>query len=204
MIKKILYLIEQSGVLMNLNRSHKKFLGTTFDTVASHSHHTAIIAYALVRMENLSHEEALKAVAMAVFHDVSEARIGDLDFIAKHYAEVDVSKANNEQFFDLPFADDLKNLVLEYEDRQTLIAKCTKDADSLDQLYQEWILMWQGNKMAEKWFMSDFNDRVPGLKTESAKKIANEMKGADPQDWWWSQFMENDTAKDMEKLIGKK
>lgn len=40
-MNKILFLIQQAGTLMTMPRSHVKQLGTTFDTVASHSHHVS-------------------------------------------------------------------------------------------------------------------------------------------------------------------
>lgn len=189
---------------MLMPRSHKKNLGTTFDTVASHSHHVSVIAYCIARMENLTHAQALQSMAMAVFHDLAEARTGDFDFVAKHYGETDEERAVGDQFDGFEFGDDLKNLLKEYENRETLEAKCAKDADSLEQLYQEWVLMWQGNKLAEKWFNGDFKDRVPGLKTNSAKALANQMKESNPIEWWWSQFVKDDRAIDLEKLLGKK
>jgi len=204
MIKKVLYLIQQAGVLMLMPRSHNKQLGTTFDTVASHSHHVAVIAYCIARMEGLSHEKAMKSLTMATFHDLAEARTGDLDFVAKHYGSIDEEKAVRDQFDGFKFGKDLKKLIEEYEERTSLESKCAKDADSLEQLYQEWVLMWQGNKLAQKWFESDFKDRVPDLRTESAKKIAHEMKGSNPQEWWWSQFVKEDMAIDKEKLLGKR
>lgn len=204
MNKKILFLIEQAGTLMHFPRSHQKHLGNTFDTVASHSHHVSIIAYCIARMEKLSHKEAMKSLAMATFHDLPEARTGDQDFVAKHYGEPDEGKAISDQFCNLPFTDDLMNLIKEYEDRDTLVAKCAKDADSLEQMYQEWFLMWQGNQMAKTWFESDFKDRVPSFRTESAKILANQMKDSNPQEWWWSEFTENGSAKDLAKLVGKK
>lgn len=204
MIKKILYLIQQSGVLMMMPRSHNKQLGTTFDTVASHSHPVSIIAYCLARMEGLSNESALKSLAMATFHDLPEARTGDMDFVAKHYTSVDEERAIVDQFSGFEFGEDLKKLIEEYEIRTSLEAKCAKDADSLEQLYQEWVLMWQGNKIAQKWYESDYKDRVPGLRTESAKKLAYEMKESNPQEWWWSQFVKDDMARDKEKLLGKR
>jgi len=146
----------------------------------------------------------MKTVTMAVFHDLAEARTGDLDFVAKHYDTSDEEKALEDSFSGIDFGKDLINLMKEYEDRETLEAKCAKDADSLEQIHQEWVLMWQGNKMAQKWFESDFKDRVPGLKTESAKKLAYAMKESNPQEWWWSQFVKDDMAIDREKLLGKK
>ncbi len=204
MDEKIFYLIQQAGSLMNMPRSHTKHLGTTFDTVASHSFHVAVIAYCLARMEDLTNEQAMKSSLMGLFHDLAEARTGDLDFVAKHYTTADEEKAVNDQFAIKGFGKDLSKLIEEYEERATLESKCAKDADSLEQLYQEWVLSWQGNKLANKWFESDFKDRVPGLRTESAKEIAHKMKDSNPQEWWWSQFVKDDMAIDREKLLGKK
>ena len=189
---------------MLMPRAHVKNLGTTFDTVASHSFHTAVIAYCLARMENLSHQVSMKACVMALFHDLAEARTGDIDFVGKHYTQADEEKAVKDQFAISSFGQDLSDLMSEFEERESLEAKCAKDADSLEQLYQEWVLMWQGNKLAQKWYESDYKDRVPGLRTESAKELANKMKDGNPQDWWWSQFVKDDMAIDREKLLGKK
>lgn len=203
MKKKVLYLIQQAGALMLMPRAHIRHLGNSFDNVASHSHQTSVIAYCLARMEDLSHDDALKCVGMAVFHDLVEARTSDIDFIAKHYASVDEEKAIKDQFSGIGFGKDLAAMLKEYEKKESLVAKCARDADSLTQIYTEWALMWQGNKLAEKWFDSDFNDRVPGLMTKSAQKLAYLMKESNPQEWWWSQFMKDDAAIDNEKLLGK-
>ncbi len=188
---------------MQMPRSHTRHLGNTYDTVASHSYHVAVIAYCLARMEGLSNEKAMKAATIGLFHDLAEARTGDLDFVAKHYTKADEEKAVEDQFDGIEFGQDLIVLMDEFEEKVSLEAKCAKDADSLEQLYQEWVLSWQGNKLAQKWFESDFKDRVPGLRTESAKKLAHAFKESNPQDWWWSQFVKDDMAIDREKLLGK-
>lgn len=195
------YIVE-IGMLMQMPRSHKKYLGNTFDTVSSHSHHTAVISYCLARMEDLSHQEGLKAMAMGVLHDNPEARTGDLDFVAKHYASTDEEKALEHQLRKLPFAKDLKEIFKEYEERETLTSKCAKDADVLQQMYQEWVLAYTGNKMAEKWFLGDFKTRVPSLRTKSAKKLAIIMKNSHPHQWWYEELVETNLNKDF--LNGKK
>ncbi len=63
---KILHLIQQAGCLMLMPRAHVKNLGTTFDTVAC---------------------------VMALFHDLAEARTGDIDFVGKHYTKAEEEKA---------------------------------------------------------------------------------------------------------------
>lgn len=203
--KRILFLIQQAGSLLQTPRSHLRSLGNTYDTVASHSYHTSVIAYCVARMEGLSHNEALRSLAMATFHDLAEARTGDLDFISKNYNKDDEDKAIKDQFSNIAFGSDLEKLLKEYRDRKTLVSRCAKDADSLAQIYHEWTLTWRGNKLAKQWFEGDFVERVPGMYTESAKKLAYSMKDSNPNEWWWDEFVTNDgKAKKIEHLLGKK
>ena len=134
--KRILSFIAETGMLMQMPRSHKQHLGNAFDTVASHSHHTSIISYCLARMEGLPHEEGIHTMAMSILHDLPETRTGDLNYVEKHYATVDEKKAIDDQLHGLPFKNDLVNLFQEYNNRITLASKCAKDADIINQLYQ--------------------------------------------------------------------
>ncbi|OHA61922.1 MAG: hypothetical protein A2117_01050 [Candidatus Wildermuthbacteria bacterium GWA2_46_15] len=204
MNKKILFLIQQAGLLLQMPRSHVRNLGTAFDTVASHSHHASIIAYCLARMEKLNHEEAMKALSMAAFHDLAEGRTGDLDFVSKNYTKDDEEQAIKDQFKNIDFGADLEKLLKEYNERKTLISKCAKDADSLAQMYHEWVLTWRGNKLAQQWFEGDFIARVPYFDTKSAKKLAFAMKDSNPNEWWWDEFVAKDgEAKTKKHLLGK-
>ena len=60
--KKVLFLIEQAGTLLQMPRSHVRTLGNAFDTIASHNYHVSMIAYCLARMEGLSNEDGMKAL----------------------------------------------------------------------------------------------------------------------------------------------
>lgn len=203
MNQRILFLIQQAGMLMEMPRTHVRNLGNNaFDTIASHSFHVSLIAYCIARMEKLSHEEALRAMSMGLFHDLAEARTGDTDFVGKNYTTIDEHKAVQDQFADIEFGDDLLKTINEYEDRTTLTAKCAKDADSLAQMYVEWVLAWHGNKLADKWFEGDFIHRVPHMRTDSAKKLALSMKDSNPQAWWWTEFVEKNL--NLEHLNSKK
>jgi hypothetical protein len=64
--------------------------------------------------------------------------------------------------------------------------------------------MWRGNKLAERWFESDYVNRVPYLRTESAKKLANDMKDSNPHEWWWSEFVDGEKGVNYTHLNGKK
>lgn len=189
--KKIMYLIQQAGTLMLMQRNHVRNLGnSTFDTIASHSFHTAIIAYCIARMEGLSHAEGMRGLSIGLLHDLAEARTGDNDFVSKNYTTTDEARAVEDQFSGFDFADDLKKEIEEYEKRESRLSKCVKDADCLAQMYMEWSLSWQGNKLAEKWFKGDMVHRVPSLHTQSAKKLVEMIKDSDPQEWWWNQFVD--------------
>jgi len=200
--KKILHLIQQAGTLMLMNRNHIRNLGNiTFDTIASHSFHVAVIAYCITRMEGFSHQDGTRALAVGLIHDLAEARTGDNDFISKNYTTMDEKQATIDQFSGIGFAKDLMNELDEYEERKTKLSKCIKDADHVAQMYMEWTLAWQGNKLAEKWFKGDMIHRVPSLKTESAKKIVRMIKSTDPQDWWWDELV-NKQGPNLKNLNG--
>lgn len=202
--RNLLYFIEQAGMLLQMHRSHKRSLYTSFDTIASHSFLVCVLAYAIARHEGHSKEEAEKAVSMALFHDFEEARTGDLDFISKNYTKSDDSKAVRDQFARLEFGQELVVLAKEYSQKDTAISKCVRDADSLAQMYQEWVLAWQGNKLAEMWFKGDFVERVPYMFTETAKMLAQAMKKSNPNEWWWTEFVKKSgKVKTKEHLLGK-
>lgn len=203
MSKRVLYLIQQASMLMEMPRTHVRNLGNnTPDTIASHCYQVSIIAYCLARMEGLSHESGLKAMSMGTLHDLAEARTGDADFVAKNYVTIDEERALQDQFAGLPFGEDLLKLLHEYEERESMEAKCAKDADIIAQMYIEWVLTWRGNKLAERWFEGDFIHRVPFLRTESAKEMALEMKDSHPHEWWWAEFV--DKGVNREHLNSKK
>jgi len=200
--KKALFLIQQASTLMLMQRQHIRNLGNiSFDTIASHSFHVGIIAYCISRMEGLSHEEGMRAMSVGLIHDLAEARTGDNDFVSKNYTTMDEEQAIIDQFAGLDFGQDLRNELAEYEERKTKLSHCIKDADALAQIFMEWTLAWQGNKLAEKWFKGDQVHRVPYFRTKAAKEMIKLMKNSDPQEWWWNQFVKKD-GPDLKHLNG--
>lgn len=186
-----LYLIQQAGQLMLMPRAHKRNLGTSYDTIASHTFHVSFIALVLAKMEWLSDADAYKASTMALLHDLAEARTGDHDFIAKNYNKCDEMKAIDDQFKDLGFANPFHDLLDEYEERSSVIARIVKDADNLAQFFHERVLMLQGNKLAEQRYTIDKTKRGVSLFTQSAKIIADKMDDSNPNERWRTEFVEN-------------
>lgn len=191
MSQKELFFIQQAGSLLQMPRAHTRTLGTTFDTIASHSFHVATIAYVISKMEGLTDQEAQKACTIAVFHDVAEARTGDHDFIAKKYNECDEERATKDQCKHVVGWDGLLECLEEYEQRKSKIAQCVKDADHLAQMYHERVLMWQWNKLAQQRREDGMEKRVPYFFTESAKSIIEAMKQSNPNERRRDEFVAN-------------
>ena len=82
-------------------RTGFQFLGSGAESVAEHSFRTAIIGYTLARMDE--NVDTGKVVQMCLFHDVPEARIGDLNYVNKKYVKADEEKAVDDLARTLPF-----------------------------------------------------------------------------------------------------
>ena len=73
-----------------------------------------------------------KVVMMCLFHDIAEARSLDHNYTAQAYVQIDEEKILHDQTVDLPGGDMLKNLVHEYEKRESRESQLAKDADYLE------------------------------------------------------------------------
>jgi putative hydrolase of HD superfamily len=188
-LNQITDFLYEVGMLQHTPRSGFQFLGSGSQTVAEHLHRTAAIAYVLALLSNV--ENPHKVVTMAIFHDMSESRISDLNYVHQKYTTRLEEKAHTDQANSLPneIGNNIKKLIDEYEERQTIESKLVKDADNL-----EWILSLKeqmdiGNERAKEWLPS----AVARLKTESTKELAEvilEVRSdrwwfGDPSDGWW-------------------
>lgn len=163
------------GTLRNMRRMQSQVLPQATDTIASHSFETAMIGMILAKMENADENKVIK---MCLFHDIAEARIGDANFIHKQYVEAEEEKALTDQVSQTPIADDILEIIKEYEARESLEAKVAKDADLLDQiLVQSATITSEEDK--KLWNEHSAQD----LQTESAKALAKTISESNPLSW---------------------
>ena len=157
------------------------------DNIASHSFRVALIGYFLA--VNLGADSS-KVVKMCLIHDLEEARTGDQNWLHKKYIKSFEDEVRKEQLFGLEKTEDLKELSHEYDERKTLEAQITKDADFLDQLFLLREYEWQGNKEAGLWLKSEKTEsqQEKRMFTDLAKEIAKELKNQDPSSWWQSSW----------------
>lgn len=151
------------------------------ESVAEHSFRTGIIAYVLAVMEGANPD---RAAALALFHDMTETRIGDIASTGRAHVRIaspqDVTKA---QLADLPsqVADPIADLVAEFDAKETVEARCAKDADKIECLLQAKEYKAQGYTLVDPWA----DTMVGAVRTESGKKLAQAAIKSPVESWWW-------------------
>ena len=106
------------------------------ESIAEHSFRTAIIGYLLAVMEGA---DPAKTAALCLFHDTQETRIGDVPSVGKAYVVTAPNPevtADQVAGFPAEAGQAVRELVEEYEARQSLEARLAKDADKLECLIQ--------------------------------------------------------------------
>ena len=177
-LKGVANFLFEVGILSKTPRSGLFFLGTGEQSVAEHTLRVVFIAYSLAKLAKV---DISKTIQMALFHDISEARMSDLNYIHQKYVERKESKAVDDLIQTLPFGEDVFNTIQSYEKRDTKEAVLVKDADNL-----EWILTLKeqvdiGNERAIDWIERS----IQRLKTEEAKKLAKEIMKTESTEWWF-------------------
>lgn len=173
------------GILSKTPRSGFFFLGSGDQTVAEHINRATYIGYCLAQLAG--NVDVGKVVQMCLFHDISESRISDLNYMHQKYTKRLEKKAVKDLVESLNFGKNLKKLINEYEKRESKEAKLTKDADNLELLLSLKEQKDTGNKRAETWIPS----LLKRLKTNEAKKLAKAIIKTDSDRWWFSNKQDN-------------
>jgi len=174
--EKITNFLFEIATLRRLTRSHRQMIETVSDNISDHSFRVAVIGMILAKMEEVDESKVLK---MCLFHDISEARTGDANWINQQYVESHEEKARKEQMKDLPIEGEALGLMKEYEERKTREAILAKDADLLDQMILQQEYFYRDKENGQRW-----QDYTQGqLKTEAAKKIASKIRESNPFEW---------------------
>lgn len=169
----------EAGMLAKTPRSGFSFLGSGKQSVAEHLNRTAYIGYALAQIAG--DVDVGKVVAICMFHDFTEARISDLNYVHQKYNERHEHKALYDLIKNLPFGDKIAALMREYEARESREALLAKDADNLEFILSLKEQKDVGNIRAENWIPP----AVKRLKTPEAKQLAEAIIATDSDHWWF-------------------
>lgn len=173
--------LHEAGHLKNTPRAGWMLAGIRSpESVAEHSFRVGVLAYVVATMEGA---DANKAAAIALFHDVPEARTTDLHSVAKPWIDVTPDpRVVEEQTAHLPaeLGAPIRALIAEFAAKETPEARCAKDADKLECLLQAKEYLAAGNPQVQPWIDSMLN----AVQTESGKRLA-EAAVKTPANAWW-------------------
>lgn len=184
------------GMLQKTPRTGFQFLGSGCESVAEHILRTLYVGYTLCKLDPRADET--KTLKMCLFHDLPEARTGDMNYVNKKYVAVDEAKAVKELAESVPFGEEIEALIEEFNAQTSLEAKLARDADQLALILQLKEYGDLGNKYSQEWIAF----AMQRLNTETARVLADDIIHTDSSHWWFkdkSDWWVNGNAKKGEK-----
>ena len=166
-------------MLQKTPRTGFQFLGSGCESVAEHILRTIFIAYTLCKLDPDADEH--RTMKMCLFHDLPEARTGDMNYVNKKYVAVDEAKAVRELTETLSFGSEIETAITEFNEKATTEARIARDADQLALILQLKEYGDLGNKYSKEWI----GFALKRLCTENAKKVAEAILNTDSSHWWF-------------------
>lgn len=179
-MKRIANFLFEAGMLKRTPRTGFQFLGSGAESVAEHIFRTVYIGYTLGRLSK--DVDTDKMIKMCLFHDLPEARTGDLNYVNKKYVKADETKAVSDLADTLPFGEEIKELIVEFIRGESPEAQLAHDADQLELILALKEYKDLGNTYADEWL--DF--AIKRLKTDTARELAKTILETDSSLWWFS------------------
>ena len=183
-MKRIVHLLFEARSLKQLTRSGYQFLGTGRESVAEHSFTTTVIAY--VMGQTNPDVDRGRLVTMSLLHDLPEARIGDLNYVQKFYVQADEAAAIDEMSDGLPFGDDIRGLIDEFNRGESREARLARDADQLAFLVELKSLADLGYATPSSWIPN----LLERLQTDSGRAMAAAILETPAEEWWRQKFID--------------
>ncbi len=167
------------GMLKRTPRTGFQFLGSGAESVAEHSFRTAVIGYTLAQLDGAV--DVGRVLQLCLFHDIPEARTGDLNYVNKKYVVMNEPKAVADLARTLPFGEEYRATLEEFSGRQSREALIANDADQLEMILALKEYKDLGNRYADEWYPF----AVRRLKTEAAQRLAETIWTTDSTRWWF-------------------
>ena len=172
----------EAMLLKRVQRTGYQFLGPGRESVAEHTFSVMCIAWTLAHLTPAVDKARL--LAMCLVHDLPEARMGDLNAVQKRYVHADEPLAVTHLTRELPFGDEIRRLIEEFNACLTLEASLAHDADQLAFLLDLKSLGDMGFAAPEKW-ARHVHQR---LATEAGRDLAERISRTQWDSWWMKLF----------------
>lgn len=176
-----LQFIYEIGCLRYIPRAWKQFFGPDFANLAEH--HLRVVWIAMLLAKHEGQGDVGKIVKMALVHDVSESRTGDVHFVSRMYTKRNEKLAIKDIFKDTALEKEMVTLWHEYEKYKSIEAQIVKDADTLDVDFELQEQEMKGVKHVKVWKDERLSRLGKKFYTTSAKKIWQAVLKSEPSDW---------------------
>lgn len=175
----VVRLAYEAGQLKRLRRAGWQLTGMPYpESVAEHSFRVGILACLIAHLEGAT---------LGLFHDIPEARIGDVPSVGKPYVALPPAQTViADQVTGVPasLAAHIQALIDEHEGAKqpgsTREAQCSRDADKLECLLQAREYQLAGNQLMQPWIDS----MAEAVTTETGKRLAATAQELSPDAWW--------------------
>ncbi len=178
-MKSVANFLFEVGMLQRTPRTGYQFLGSGRESVSEHVLRTVFIGYTLAKLE--PDVDELQVLRLCLFHDLPEARTGDMNYVNKKYVRVDEEKAVNDLADTLSFGNEIASSLAEFNGQQTREALIARDADQIALILQLKECGDLGNKYSRQWIAY----ALKRLHTETGRKLADTIVETDSSDWWF-------------------
>lgn len=177
-LERLVDFFHEVGMLRHTPRSGYAFLGSGGENVAEHSYRTAIIGYVLARMSGMDPE---RVTFLCLFHDLHEARTGDLNYVNHRYVTPQARTALEDCVSGTGLEKEVLSFWDELEERQSGAAQLAHDADQLDLICNLKVELDRGNAFAAQWLES----ALERLRSPVARQLAEAVLRVDHNHWWY-------------------
>jgi putative hydrolases of HD superfamily len=180
--KDINFLFEMGNIRF-IERMWRRFLHDDFANLAEHHFRVFWIAMAIAAHEK--NVDTGKVAKLAILHDIAESRTGDVDYLSRQYVERKEKMAIQDILQGTILEKEFYDLWEEYETRTSLEARIVKDADNLDVDFELAEQAAKGSRLQRVKKPSRELVAETKLFTKTAQALYEQLKTADPHDWWW-------------------
>lgn len=125
----------------------------------------------------------MRVTFLCLFHDLHEARTGDLNYVNHRYGSLDARAALADCVRGTGLEGDILPLWEELAKADSPEARLAHDADQLDLICNLKVELEGGNAFAARWLES----AVARLQTPLARQVAETVLRTDSNRWWYGQ-----------------
>jgi len=181
-IEQLVNLLHEAGMLASIPRSGFAFLGSGQQSVAEHTYRVIFVAYVLSHLSRLAGRPVKldRLFLFCLFHDLPEARIGDLNAVQKQYVVPQVDKVLQDFVSQYPIGEEIAQAVHSFENDASLEAMLARDADQIELLLVLKREEELGNPQTQEWIKRVFSR----IQTDEGKQLASKVTEVDTSAWW--------------------